>query len=92
MTSKSLNITIVASGILSVVSTGRQIYQAAANAMDSVEIQGVLTGAKKKEAVMQFIMGLVLEIGENWDSKYKQLISSFIDQIKAAYNAVKDLF
>lgn len=92
MTSKSLNITMVASGILSVVSTGRQIYQAAANAMDSVEIQGVLTGAKKKEAVMQFIMGLVLEIGENWDSKYKQLISSFIDQIKAAYNAVKDLF
>ena len=87
MTSKSLNITTLASGILSVVGTGHQIYQAAANAMDSVEIQGVLTGAKKKEAVMQFIMGLVLEIGENWDSKYKQLISTFIDR-KHPLNAI----
>lgn len=59
--------------------------------MDAVEAQGALTGAKKKEAVMAFIKSLVIDLGSNWDV-YEQLVSTFIDQIKAAYNAVKDLF
>lgn len=91
MTQKSLSIATVAVGVLVAVDKGRTIYQAAANSMDAVEAQGVLTGAKKKEAVMAFIKSLVIDLGLNWDV-YEQLVSTFIDQIKAAYNAVKDLF
>lgn len=91
MTQKTLNIATVAGGVLTAVTTGRTIYQAAANAMDAVEDQGTLTGAKKKEAVMAFIKSMVIDIGSNWDV-YEKLISTFIDQIKTAYNAVKDLF
>ena len=81
----------MATGVLTTVTKGRTIYQAAANAMDAVEVQGALTGAKKKEAVMAFIKCMVIDIGSNWDV-YEKLISTFIDQIKTAYNAVKDLF
>lgn len=91
MTQKSLSITNLASGVLLAASTGYTIYAAAANVMDAVKTQGSLTGVKKKEAVMAFIKGYVFDIGQNWDV-YEQLISTFIDQIKAAYNAVKDLF
>ena len=55
--------------------------------MDAVENQGVLTGNQKKEAVIAFVKGFV----ENWD-EWKPLVSIFIDQLKAAYNAVKVLF
>lgn len=81
----------MAVGVLTAVDKGRTIYQAAANSMDAVEAQGALTGAQKKEAVMAFIKSLVIDLGSNWDV-YEQLVSTFIDQIKAAYNAVKDLF
>ena len=91
MTEKTLSIATVATGVLTTVTKGRTIYQAAANAMDAVEVQGALTGAKKKEAVMAFIKSMVIDIGSNWDV-YEKLISTFIDQIKTAYNAVKDLF
>ena len=40
---------------------------------------------------MAFIKSMVIDIGSNWDV-YEKLISTFIDQIKTAYNAVKDLF
>lgn len=91
MTEKTLSIATVATGVLATVTKGRTLYQAAANAMDAVEVQGTLTGAKKKEAVMAFIKSMVIDIGSNWDV-YEKLISTFIDQIKTAYNAVKDLF
>lgn len=91
MTEKTLSIATVATGVLATVTKGRTLYQVAANAMDVVEVQGTLTGAKKKEAVMAFIKSMVIDIGSNWDV-YEKLISTFIDQIKTAYNAVKDLF
>lgn len=81
----------VAKGVIDLIGTGQAIYQATTNAMDAVEVQGTLTGLKKKEAVMAFIKGLVIDLGSNWDV-YEQLLSKFIDQIKTAYNAVKDLF
>lgn len=87
MTQKTLNIATVAAGVISVAPVGLTIYQAAANAMDAVEALGVLTGVAKKQAVLAFIKGLV----DDWDV-YEKLISTFIDQIKTAYNAVKDLF
>jgi hypothetical protein len=89
--SKSLSIAAVATGVLTAVTTGHNIYTAAANAMDAVEAQGVLTGAKKKETVLAFIKSLVTDLAMNWNV-YEELISTFIDQIKTAYNAVKDLF
>lgn len=91
MIEKTLSIATVATGVLTTVTKGRTIYQAAANAMDAVEVQSTLTGAKKKEAVMAFIKSMVIDLGSNWDV-YEKLISTFIDQIKTAYNAVKDLF
>lgn len=91
MTQKSLSIATVAAGVLTVATNGRTVYQAAANAMDAVEVQGTLTGTAKKQAVMAFIKSLVVDLGQNWDI-YEKLISIFIDQIKTAYNAVKDLF
>lgn len=91
MTQKSLSIATVAVGVLTTVTKGRTIYQAAANAMDAVEVQGVLTGTAKKQAVLAFIKSLVIDLGQNWDV-YENLVSTFIDQIKTAYNAVKDLF
>lgn len=91
MSQKSLSIATVAVGVLTTVTKGRTIYQAAANAMDAVEVQGVLTGTAKKQAVLAFIKSLVIDLGQNWDV-YEKLVSTFIDQIKTAYNAVKDLF
>lgn len=91
MTQKSLSIATVASGVLTVATQGRTVYQAAANAMDAVEVQGALSGTAKKQAVLAFIKSLVIDLGQNWEV-YEQLISTFIDQIKTAYNAVKDLF
>ncbi|WP_313043283.1 hypothetical protein [Acinetobacter sp.] len=80
MTQKSLSIATVAIGVLTTV-----------NAMDAVEVQAALTGTAKKQAVLAFIKSLVIDLGHNWDV-YEQLTSTFIDQIKTAYNAVKDLF
>ncbi len=88
---KVIKISDVAIGILSVFSTGQAIYAATANAMDAVEVQGILTGEAKKRVVLTFMKDVVLELGENWDF-YVTLISSFIDQIKTAFNAVKKLF
>jgi hypothetical protein len=91
VTHKSLSISTVAIGLLTAVTNGRTIYQATANAMDAVEVPGALSGTAKKQAVLAFIKGLVIDLGQNWDV-YENLVSTFIDQLKVAYNAVKDLF
>ncbi|ENU87408.1 hypothetical protein [Acinetobacter sp. CIP 102129] len=80
-------ISTVAQGVIVAIGTGFNVYATVANAMDAVENQGVLTGNQKKEAVIAFVKGFV----ENWD-EWKPLVSIFIDQLKAAYNAVKVLF
>ncbi|WNA15524.1 hypothetical protein [Acinetobacter phage HFM1] len=85
------NIATVAKGVIDLISVGREIYEAAANAMDSIEAKGGLDGASKKEWVLAYVKGIVFELGEHWD-EWIGLVSEFIDKIKSAYNAVRELF
>ena len=87
----SNQIATVASGIISLISTGKEIYRIAANAMDAIEQNPNMVGADKKTWVLAFVKSVVIDMGENWQD-YAKLITEFIDKIKAAYNAVKSLF
>lgn len=84
-------IATVASGVISLISTGQVIYRIAANAMDAIEQNQNMTGADKKTWVLSFVKSVVIDLGENWDD-YAVQIAGFISQIKTAYNAVKSLF
>lgn len=84
-------IAIMAGGVISLISTGQAIYKVAANAMDSIEQNPNMSGADKKTWVLSFVKSVVIDLGENWQT-YAKLITTFIDQIKTAYNAVKSLF
>ncbi|RYZ94062.1 MAG: hypothetical protein EOO68_20885 [Moraxellaceae bacterium] len=84
-------IATMASGVISLISTGQAIYKVAANAMDAIEQNGTMSGSDKKTWVLSFVKSVVIDLGENWQT-YAKLITEFIDKIKAAYNAVKSLF
>ena len=86
------NIAQVAVGVINLIDDAQYIYTISTNAMDSVESQNSgLSGADKKAWVLAFVKSVVLNIADNWDT-YAALISDFIDKIKTAYNAVRDLF
>ena len=84
------NIATVASGIIELIGTGKEVYEVTVNAMDAIEAKGVVKGSDKKEWVLAFVKSVVLDLGQNWE-KYAQLISDFIDHIKSVYNTVKHL-
>ena len=84
------NITTVASGIIQLIETGREVYEVTVNAMDAIEAKGVIKGSDKREWVLAFVKSVVLGLGQNWD-KYVQLISDFIDHIKTVYNTKRHL-
>ena len=84
------NIATVASGIIELIETGREVYEVTVKAMDAIEAKGVVKGSDKKEWVLAFVKSVVLDLGQNWE-KYAQLISDFIDHIKSVYNTVKHL-
>lgn len=84
------NIATVASGIIQLIETGREVYEATVSAMDAIEAKGAVKGSEKKEWVLAFVKSFVLELGQNWD-KYVQLISDFIDHIKTVYNTIRHL-
>ena len=84
------NIATVASGIIELIGTGKEVYEVTVNAMDAIEAKGVIKGSDKKEWVLAFVKSFVLELGQNWD-KYVQLISDFIDHIKTVYNTIRHL-
>lgn len=86
-----IKIAQAAESTIAALNTGVEIYRATASAMDAVEAVGVLTGAKKKDAVLTMIRDLVIELGENWEY-WAGLLIKFIDAIKTAYNAIKALF
>ena len=60
----STNIAIVATGIISLITEGREIFEEAAKAMDRVEAKGILSGADKKAWVIEFIKQEILD-GQN---------------------------
>ena len=85
----STQIATVASGVISLIQTGQEIYRATANAMDSIEKQATLAGKDKKTWVLDYIKNEILK-GEGWD-EWVTILSNFIDKIKTMYNTVKDL-
>ena len=84
------NIATVASGIIELIGTGKEVYEVTVNAMDAIEAKGVVKGSDKKEWVLAFVKSVVLDLGQNWE-KYAQLISDFIDHIKTVYNTIRHL-
>ena len=80
-------------GIIQLINDGKHLYTIAANAMDAVEAMqdGSLKGNDKKAWVLAYVKNIVMSLAENWDY-WEQLISTFIDKLKTAYNAVKGLF
>ena len=42
------NIATVASGIIELIGTGKEVYKATVNAMDAIEAKGVVKGSDKK--------------------------------------------
>ncbi|HRM29222.1 MAG TPA: hypothetical protein PLH48_01635 [Acinetobacter johnsonii] len=77
--------------ILDAIQHGRQFYQQTVNFMDSMQIEGGLSGADKKKAVMAKMKEIILGENEDWD-RWHLGLSSFIDRIKSTYNDFKVLF
>lgn len=78
------NIAITASVLLEGIQTGKEIYQTVLNAMTAAENEKN-SGADKKAWVLAFIESFLNDIGENWKSWAKSIIS-FIDFAKSFYN------
>lgn len=60
------NITTVASGIIELIGTGKEVYEVTVNAMDAmdaIEAKGVVKGSDKKEWVLAFVKSVVLGLG-----------------------------
>ena len=57
------NITTVASGIIQLIETGREVYEVTVNAMDAIEAKGVIKGSDKREWVLAFVKSVVLGLG-----------------------------
>ena len=84
-------ISIVASGVIDLISEGKEVYRLAAKAMDIIEQNKNLSGADKKAWVIAFLKYSVIDIGLNWKD-YADVIIVFIDKIKTVYNTVKSFF
>lgn len=78
-------------GTISLMTIGKDIYQAIVNAMDSAESNASQSGGDKKSWVVAYAKSLIQEAGKNWD-KWAKYVSDFIDAAKAIYNSVKGLF
>lgn len=81
-------ITEVATQVIGVVTTGKEIYEAVVSAMDALEsVQAGLSGDTKKQVVLSILQGAVENAGQVW-STWSALIANFIDHIKGLYNAI----
>lgn len=86
----SISITQAINGTLTLITVGREIYEAVTELMDVVQAEGG-SGSNKKAWVMAATKHLVLEAGRNWD-KWEKYISDFIDAAKSIYNSLKGIF
>ena len=86
----SVSITQAINGTLTLITVGREIYEAVAELMDSVD-KSEASGKSKKDWVMAATKHLILEGGRNWD-KWEKYISDFIDAAKSIYNSLKGIF
>ena len=83
-------ITQAINGTLTLITVGREIYEAVTELMDVVQAEGG-SGSNKKAWVMSATKHLILEGGRNWD-KWEKYISDFIDAAKSIYNSLKGIF
>ena len=86
----SVSITQAMNRTLTLITVGREIYEAVTELMDVVQAEGG-NGSNKKAWVMAATKHLVLEGGRNWD-KWEKYISDFIDAAKSIYNSLKGIF
>ena len=86
----SVSITQAINGTLTLITVGREIYEAVTELMDVVQAEGG-NSSNKKAWVMSATKHLVLEGGRNWD-KWEKYISDFIDAAKSIYNSLKGIF
>ena len=86
----TISITQAINGTLTLITVGREIYEAVTELMDVVQAEGG-SGSNKKAWVMAATKHLVLEGGRNWD-KGERYISDFIDAAKSIYNSLKGIF
>ena len=86
----SVSITQAINGTLTLITVGREIYEAVTELMDVVQAEGG-NGSNKKAWVMAATKHLILEGGRNWD-KWEKHISDFIDAAKSIYNSLKGIF
>ena len=86
----SVSISQAINGTLTLITVGREIYEAVAEFMDVVQAEGG-NGSNKKAWVMAATKHLILEGGRNWD-KWEKYISDFIDAAKSIYNSLKGIF
>lgn len=83
-------ITQAINGTLTLITVGREIYEAVTELMDVVQAEGG-NGSNKMLCCSYYPRFLVLEGGRNWD-KWEKYISDFIDAAKSIYNSLKGIF
>lgn len=86
----SVSITQAINGTLTLITVGREIYEAVTDLMDVVQAEGG-NGSNKKAWVMAATKHLILDGGRNWD-KWEKYISDFIDAANSIYNSLKGIF
>lgn len=86
----SISIAQAINGTLTLITVGREIYEAVTELMDVVQAEGG-NGSNKKAWVMAATKHLILEGGRNW-GKWEKYISDFIDAAKSIYNSLKGIF
>ena len=86
----TVSISQAINGTLTLITVGREIYEAVAEFMDAMESEQA-NGADKKAWVMAMAKNIILEAGKNWD-KWESYISQFIDAAKSIYNSLKGIF
>lgn len=77
-------------GTLTLITVGREIYQAITGYMDSMEASNE-SGVSKKAWVLAKAKELILNENKEWD-KWESYISQFIDAAKSIYNSLKGIF
>ena len=83
-------ITQAINGTLTLITVGREIYEAVTELMDVVQAEGG-NGANKKAWVLAAAKHLIVEAGKNWN-QWEKYISDFIDAAKSFYNSLKGIF
>lgn len=89
----TLKISTVAQSTIDVIVTGKPILEQVASYMDAAEEleNSMLTGAEKRDWVIEFVKKEVKEVVGNLDY-WLPIILKFINAAKAAFNALKVLF